>query len=49
MIYNNKNNDMEKELIKLISDKKFIDFLNDTSYIGYIVTYNKMKFIIILN
>jgi hypothetical protein len=46
---NNRYNDMEKELMKLISDQKFIDFLNTIEYKGYEIKYRNFKFIVILN
>lgn len=48
MITNNIYDNM-KEFNELIKDPKFIDFLNNTPYIAFVVTYNKMKFTIIVN
>ena len=41
------NNDMEFE--KLIQTESFVDFLNTIDYKGYLVTYNEIKFIIVMN
>jgi len=37
------------EFNELIKDPHFIDFLNNTVYFGYQVTYKNIKFIIIMN
>lgn len=45
---NNINYNME-ELNKLIADPIFIDFLNGIEYNGFIVNYQGVQFVIVLN